>query len=104
MVTRTRMVRRLVLVAVLLVAPGHASAQNAVLEWNDIARQLIVVPSQSPVQQTRLMAIVHVAMHNAVNAITGEYEQYGTPMSAPAGRTRGSMKKSAWCCTISTPP
>jgi hypothetical protein len=85
MVTRTRMVRWLVLVAVLLVAPVHASAQNAVLEWNDIARQLIVVPSQSPVQQTRLMAIVHVAMHNAVNAITGEYEQYGTPMSAPAG-------------------
>ena len=70
--------------AVVFALPARATAQqNAVLEWNDIARQLIVVGSQSPVQQTRLMAIVHVAMHDAVNAITGEHEQYGTPVVPP---------------------
>ena len=82
----TKVVRMgsLMVAAAMLVLPAGASAQqNAVMEWNDIARQLIVVPSQSPAQQTRLMAIVHVAMHNAVNAVTGEFEQYGTPASAP---------------------
>jgi hypothetical protein len=83
MVTAIRLVRCLAFAAVLLSISARASAQNAVLEWNDIARQSIVVGSQSPVQQTRLMAIVHVAMHNAVNAITGEYEPYGAPVAAP---------------------
>jgi FHA domain len=53
------------------------------MEWNDIARQLVV--PLAPVQQTRAMAIVHVAMHDAVNAITGEYERYNPIGSAPAG-------------------
>ena len=57
-----RAVRRLVTVlAVCAAVPGLAGA-DPVMEWNDIARQLVVVPAQSPVQQTRLMAIVHVAM------------------------------------------
>ena len=80
--------RRMVVVfvaAVMLVVPARASAQNAAFEWNEIARELIVVGSQSPVQQTRLMAMVHVAMHNAVNAITQEYAQYGTAPVPPAG-------------------
>jgi hypothetical protein len=64
------------LAAAVLTVPARACAQNAILEWNEIATQFIVVGSQSPVQQTRLMAIVHVAMHDAVSGITGEYEQY----------------------------
>lgn len=70
--------------------PAGASAQNAVLEWNDTAQQLIVVGSQSPIQQTRLMAIVHVAVHDAVNAITGDYEPY-----AGRCRTRGGVSPEA---------
>ena len=66
-------------------AVGHA--QDAVLEWNETAQQLVVVPSQSPVQQTRLMAIVHVAMHDAVNAISGEYERYAKACRATGGTT-----------------
>jgi hypothetical protein len=61
--------------AICAAVPGLAAA-DPVMEWNDIARQLVVVPAQSPVQQTRLMAIVHVAMHDAVSGITGEYEPY----------------------------
>jgi hypothetical protein len=64
------------LAAAVLAVPGRAAAQNAILEWNEIAAQFIVVGSQSPVQQTRLMAIVHLAMHDAVSGVTGDYEQY----------------------------
>lgn len=67
-----------------LALPARATAQqNAVQEWNDVARQVIVVGAYSPVQQTRLMAIVHVAIHDAVNSISGEFEIYGSP-PAPA--------------------
>lgn len=70
--------------AALVAIPGRAEAQNAAFEWNQIAAQLIVVGSQSPVQQTRLMAIVHVAMHDAVSGITGGFEQYIPAAPGPA--------------------
>lgn len=62
-----------------------ARASDPVTEWNDLARQLTVVPALSPVQQTRVMAIVQVAVHDAVNAITRRYERYRPGNSAPAG-------------------
>jgi hypothetical protein len=65
-------------------APARAAA-DPVLEWNDIAREFIVVPALSPVEQTRAMAIVHVAMHDAINAITGRFERYAATASPPAG-------------------
>lgn len=64
-------------------APAHAS--DPVMEWNDVARQLTVVPALTPVQQTRAMAIVHTAVHDAVNAMTREYHRYSSTGSAPAG-------------------
>ena len=60
-------VRRLVIAALgacVLAVPAVARAGDPVMEWNNIARQLIVVPALSPVQQTRAMAIVHVAVHD----------------------------------------
>jgi hypothetical protein len=68
-----------------LAMPASARANDPVLEWNDIARQLTVVPTLSPIQQTRIMAIVHVAVHDAVNGIAREYEQYKATGPAPAG-------------------
>jgi hypothetical protein len=68
-----------------LAAPALARAGNPVLEWNDIARRLVVVPALTPVQQTRAMAIVHVAVHDAVNAITREYALYSPTRRSAAG-------------------
>ena len=50
----------------------------ATRSWNGTTsrRQLIVVPALAPVQQTRAMAIVQIAVHDAINAITGEYQRY----------------------------
>ena len=71
----------------LVAAPASARAGDPVLEWNDVARRLAVVPAQAPVQQIRAMTIVHVAIHDAVNAITTEYEQYRPTGPALAGAT-----------------
>ena len=62
-------------------------AQDAVTEWNQEAVRLTLLTSSAlaPVQQTRVMAIVQVAVHDAVNGITGEYATYLSPGPAPAG-------------------
>ena len=66
----------------------HLSAQAsaAVMEWNEQAAALTLrpAPALAPVQQTRVMAIFHLAVHDAVNGITGEYETYLSPPSPPA--------------------
>jgi hypothetical protein len=71
----------------MLSVPAQAGA--VVMEWNQQAATLSLAPAspqapaQAPVQQTRLMAIVQVAMHDAVNGITGQYETYLSPGAAP---------------------
>lgn len=57
-----------------------------VLEWNQHAVTLTLLPASAlaPVQQTRVMAIVQVAVHDAVNGITGKYATYLSPGPAPA--------------------
>jgi hypothetical protein len=62
-----------------------AQAGDVVTEWNQTAVTLTLLPASAlaPVQQTRVMAIVQVAVHDAVNGITGDYETYLSPGPAP---------------------
>ncbi|MGH9218439.1 MAG: hypothetical protein ACRD1W_04015, partial [Vicinamibacterales bacterium] len=71
--SRTRKSEALLL-AVLLSLPAMASA-DVVLDWNAIAARTVLA-GQSPFSQARLMSIVQLAVFEAVNAITGEYESY----------------------------
>ena len=64
-----------VLVTVLATCPP-AQASDAVSEWNQIALAATVTANQGPLPQIRSMAIVQVSVHDAVNAITGEYDTY----------------------------
>ena len=59
----------------MMALPALARASDPVMDWNDIARQLTVIPALAAVEQTRAMAIVQVAIHDAVSAVTGQYEQ-----------------------------
>ena len=61
-------------------------ASNVVLEWNQQALALALLPASAlvPIQQIRVMAIFHVAVHDAVNGITGDYETYLSSEPAPA--------------------
>jgi hypothetical protein len=64
----------------------QAQASDTVTEWNQQAVTLTLLPASalSPVQQTRVMAIVQVAVHDAVNGITDKYATYLSPPPAPA--------------------
>jgi hypothetical protein len=66
----------------LLISPPSARA-DVVLEWNAI--MLTTIAGQNPFAQTRLAAITHLAIFEAVNAITEDYEPYVGTIAAPPG-------------------
>jgi len=72
------------------ILPGIASAQNAVTEWNNIAVMTAlpgntVIPPNSPNGTALYLAYVHLAIHDAANAIGQRYKPYGPAIVAPAG-------------------
>ena len=72
--------------ALLLGVSTPATADDVVVEWNKHAARLSVMPAfrLSPVQQSRVMAIVQVSVHDAVNSVTGRYETYLAYEGPPA--------------------
>ena len=67
----------MVFVAGLFISPLTARADDIVLRWNQLAAQ--TATATSPFNQARIGAIVQLAVFEAVNAITGEYEPYLSP-------------------------
>ena len=62
--------------------PAAARGNDAVLVWNAIA--VNVTSSQGPFVQARLLSITQLAVFEAVNAITDQYEPYlGTVVAHP---------------------
>ncbi len=74
------------LLSVLMVSVwfGSAAARaDAVLDWNKIAVNTAVANHQNPFAQARYAAIVQLAVFEAVNSITGEYQPYLGTITAP---------------------
>src|SRR4026209_974905 len=72
------------LIALLVCRPLAARA-DVVLDWNAIAVSTLVSQGRSPFAQALFMAITQLAVFEAVNAITGDYEPYLGTVVAPAG-------------------
>lgn len=72
-----------VVLAGLALAPQAARADDVVFTWNQIALTATVTAGQGPLPQIRSMAIVQLAVHDAVNAITGDYETYRPAADTP---------------------
>jgi PAP2 superfamily len=72
------------LMATLLFGAAVAKA-DAVLDWNLIAVNTAIANGQSPFAQARYAAIVQLAVFEAVNAITRDYQPYLGSIVAPHG-------------------
>ncbi len=66
----------------LAVAPADA---NEVLKWNEATVKAAIAGGQNPIQQTRTLAMVQGAVHDALNAIQPRYAAYYYEGRAPAG-------------------
>jgi membrane-associated phospholipid phosphatase len=73
-----------ILMATILFGCTRAKA-DVVLDWNAIAVDTAVANKQSPFAQARYAAIVQLAVFEAVNAITGDYQPYLGTITAPPG-------------------
>ncbi len=84
MATYTRKATRIMtgIAITTLVLTQEAARADAVLDWNAIMQA--TVASQTPFAQARFAAITQLAVFEAVNAITGDYEPYPGTNTAPA--------------------
>ncbi|HEX3106535.1 MAG TPA: vanadium-dependent haloperoxidase [Terriglobales bacterium] len=62
-----------------------ATRADVVSDWNTIAVNTAVANKQNPFAQARYAAIVQLAVFEAVNAITGDYQPYLGTVTAPPG-------------------
>ena len=84
--------RILGLLALLL---SHAALADAVLDWNEIALAQAAESGQIAPDATRTLAMVHVAIFDAVDAIDRRYEPYAHKGRAPADASTDAAVASA---------
>jgi hypothetical protein len=90
-----------VLMAGLLFGSAVARA-DVVLDWNAIAVNTAIANGQNPIPQARFTAIVQLAVFEAVNAITGNYQPYLGTIVAPAGASADAAAVQAAYRALST--
>src|SRR5712691_13415455 len=75
-------------------APAHA---DEITDWNMVAMEVLAMGGQNPVVMTRGVAMAHLAVHDALNAIDRRYEPYvydarSEPGAAPAAAVAAAMR------------
>jgi hypothetical protein len=75
------------------IAPVRA---DEVTDWNAVAIDVLVLGGQNPVVMTRGLAMAHLAVHDALNAIDRRYEPYlfdarSEPGAAPGAAVAAAM-------------
>ena len=80
-----------------LAVPAQTRAGDTVLTWNEIAVNTAIANGQSPFAQARTNAVVSLAVFEAVNTITGDYEPYlGTFDAPPGASVDAAAAAAAW--------
>lgn len=77
---------------------GSAVAKaDVVLEWNAIAVNTAIASGQNPFAQARFAAITQLAVFDAVNSITGDYQPYvGTMVARPGASVEAAAIQAAY--------
>ena len=70
--------------AAILLLPCVCTA-DVVLDWNEVALARVAAARQGPPDGARTMAMVHLAMFEAINAVEHRYAPYAYKGRAPAG-------------------
>ena len=68
-------------------------AANPVVQWTEIAADLMTDPG--PVIDSRAFAILHAAIHDAVNGIDRRYEPYTADLSSPGASLEAAVGTAA---------
>jgi len=77
-----------------------SASADVVLDWNVIALKTTAAAPFNPPLETRNVAIVHAAIFDAVNSITGEYPAYVVRLRAPGGASADAAAVAAAHMTL----
>src|SRR5262249_45177749 len=78
---------RKVLMAVALITPAPSAFADVIADWNEKAIAF-VTPRMTPPAAQRVVAMVQVAMFDAVNSIERRYRPYLVQLPAPAAASK----------------
>jgi membrane-associated phospholipid phosphatase len=70
-------------VTLLAITVANRASADEVTRWNQIATDATTTANKDPLTESRIFAILHVAIHDAVNAAESRYEPY-LPTISPA--------------------
>jgi hypothetical protein len=74
--------------------PREKPGLNPVLRWNRIANEIFPV-EVGPIIDSRAMAILHAAIHDAVNGVEPRYEPYTVALSFPGASVPAAVASAA---------
>ncbi len=76
---------------------------NPVIRWNRIANEIFPV-DVGPVLDSRAMAILHAAIHDAVNGIEDRYDPYTVALSSPGASLDAAVASAARAVMLAMTP
>ena len=76
-------IRPITTLALLAITVVARASVDEVVRWNQVATDATVAAKINPLAESRIFAILHVAIHDAVNAVQPRYEPY-QPRTSPA--------------------
>jgi len=71
--------------ATLLTGPAAPARAGEVLRWNRVALDAFTAADLDPLTESRMFAMFHAAMHDAVNAVEPRYEPWRAGVAAAPG-------------------
>ena len=83
--------------------PKHRQRGNAVTDWNVIALQVLPV-DPGLLRDSRAFAIMHAAIHDAVNGIDRRYQPYTADLSSPGASVDAAIAAAAHDVLVALSP
>jgi PAP2 superfamily len=97
---RTSMSALSVVASLLAIISCNSAKADVVTEWNQKAQQALLNANASPVASSRVLAIVQVAVFDAVNGIERRYTPIHADFDAPRGTSRRAAAVQAAYATL----
>ena len=90
------MLKRVLLLAIAsIVAPATSAAADVISDWNEKTVAFLTTRPLTPPQAERALAMVHLAMFEAVNAIEPRYQPVLAQVPAPRGASKDAAAAAA---------
>ena len=103
--------KKVLVLLLLLVSPGRAAA-DPVIDWNETALSAAFAANldnltfgcNDALHESRMMAMMHVAIHDALNAIDRRYQPYAFDAHAPDASPDAAVAAAAHDVLVATFP